>query len=201
VEGYSVNGTALLGAVTIGTQHQVLEIDAGTANSSGVAMKAYDSNGSSIFTVDNGGNVSIPGLLYTKGFCSSGCSQTHRVTEYAPRESVPTVEDIGEGQLVAGKAFVPLDQAFANVIDQRMSYVVFVSPEGPNQGLYVTHKTARGFQVMENPGGHSTISFGYRIVAKPYGVTAARLPMSVESQMPARVRPPVVEAAMPRLGQ
>ena len=109
------------------------------------------------------------------------------------------MEDIGEGQLVAGKAFVSLDPGFANVIDQRSTYVVFVSPEGPNQGLYVSQKTARGFEVIENPGGRSTIPFGYRIVAKPYGVTAARLPMSVESQMPARVH--LHGATTPRLVQ
>lgn len=188
VEGYSANGPGLLGFVATGSPETVLELDAGTADSGGNAMEAYDSNGSLTFTLDNAGNVTIPGLIFTKGFCKTGCSPTHRITEYSPRESVPTMEDIGEGQLVGGKAYVPLDPVYANVINSGASYVVFVSPEGPNQGLYVTQKTARGFEVLENPGGHSTIPFGYRIVAKPYGVTAARLPMSVQTDQPMRLR-------------
>jgi len=48
-----------------------------------------------------------------------------------------------------------------------------------------------------NKDSNSKIPFGYRIVAKPYGVTAARLPMSAQSQMPARVKLHG-EAAMPR---
>lgn len=44
-------------------------------------------------------------------------------------------------------------------------------------GLYVTQKNLAGFTVVENAGGRSTIPFGYRIVARPYGVTGSRLPM------------------------
>jgi hypothetical protein len=37
---------------------------------------------------------------------------------------------------------------------------------------------------MEDAGGQSTIPFGYRIAAKPYGVNAARLPLVSAWQMP-----------------
>jgi hypothetical protein len=197
--GYSLAGTALLGVAASGNRTQALELHAGTADGSGAAIKTFDSNSVPIFVVDNLGNVGITGLLYTGGPCGSGCSKTRRVTEYAPRESMPTMEDVGEGQLVGGKAYVPLDPAFANVIDQRATYFVFVSPEGSSQGLYVTRKTALGFDVVENQGGHATIPFGYRIIAKPFGVTAARLPMLLQSQKPAPARPQAGVAAMARL--
>jgi hypothetical protein len=59
----------------------------------------------------------------------------------------------------------------------------------PSHGLYVTDKTAAGFRVAENDGGHASIAFGYRIVAKPYGVTASRLPVVTAAQVPHLVRP------------
>jgi hypothetical protein len=198
VAAFSAYGVPLVGQEAPGNPNAVLQLYGSTSDQSGVAMMAFDTSSTTTFTLDNAGNVFITGQFYSSGSCHQGCSRTRRVSEYAPRESVPTMEDVGEAQLVAGKAYVSLDAAFANVIDQRATYVVFVSPEGPNQGLYVTQKTVRGFEVMENPGGHSTIPFGYRIVAKPYGVTGARLPMRVQPPMPpSHLLPPAGAATMP----
>jgi hypothetical protein len=140
-------------------------------------IDGYDSGITRIFAVDDSGNEHITGQLFTHGSCSIGCSKTRHVTSYTPRESAPSMEDVGEGQLTAGTARVLLDPAFANVIDKHANYDVFVSPEGPSRGVYVTQKSQTGFTVTENPDGQATIPFSYRIVAKPYGVTAARLPM------------------------
>jgi hypothetical protein len=72
---------------------------------------------------------------------------------------------------------VRLEASFANAIDGRHGFLVFLTPEGDNRGLYVTNRTASSFTVREAQGGRSTLGFMYRVVAKPYGVTAARLPM------------------------
>lgn len=130
-----------------------------------------------VFTADNAGNVTISGLIHTAGTCASGCRAGRAVIQYTPRVSVPTTEDVGEAQLVSGQAYVRLDPAFANVIDTTSSYLVFVTPEGDSNGMYVTGKTPAGFVVRENRGGRSTVAFEYRIVAKPLGVNAPRLPM------------------------
>lgn len=130
-----------------------------------------------VFTADNAGNVNISGVLHTAGSCSVGCRAGRAVIQYAPRESVPTTEDVGEAQLVSGQAYVRLDPAFANVIDASSNYLVFVTPEGDSNGMYVTGKTPGGFMVRENRGGRSTVAFEYRIVAKPLGVNEPRLPM------------------------
>lgn len=161
-----------------------LAVAGGTADQSGKLIAGTDRNGTPIFTVDNAGNEHIAGQLFTQGSCSLGCSRTRRVTSYAARESMPSMEDVGEGQLAAGKARISLDPAFANVIDKDAPYAVFVSPEGSSHGLYVTQKSATGFTVVENFGGHATIPFSYRIVAKPYGVTLTRLPMTDSPQSP-----------------
>jgi len=52
---------------------------------------------------------------------------------------------------------------------------VFVTPEGDSRGLY-TQQTSDGFQVRENGGGRSSLTFDYRIIAKPLDMKATRLP-------------------------
>jgi hypothetical protein len=138
------------------------------------------SGGSYFFDIN--GNETISGTLFTAGFCNPGCSKPHspggrRVVTYAAQSSEPTVEDFGEGRIVGGVGQVMLDPAFARTIDASRSYLVFLTPEGDNRGLYVSQRTAYGFTVREAQGGSSTLGFMYRIVAKPYGVVAARLPM------------------------
>lgn len=180
----SVGSVALSASVDPGNGNNALQLVGGTDDQSGNAMQVYSKSSFLIYQLDNGGSLFIQGLLYSGGSCQNGCSRTRRVKSYTARESMPSMEDVGEGQLVDGNARVSLDPAYANVIDRNARYVVFITPEGPNRGLYVTHKDPSGFTVMENPGGRSTISFAYRIVAKPYGVTEPRLPMMNLTQKP-----------------
>jgi hypothetical protein len=145
-----------------------------------------------IFTkasINADGNVDILGQYQVNGSCVAGCAAAsanipgRAVTSYSAQQVSPTIEDFGESELVSGQAYVRLNADFANVIDQQKSYLVFITPEGPNHGLYVTQKSVRGFAVRENPGGQSTLAFSYRIVAKPYGNNRPRLPVTV---LPAR---------------
>jgi hypothetical protein len=133
----------------------------------------------SVFSVWSNGIVTISGEIFTAGSCITGCVVHNSVKQgvrfYTPRESLPTVEDFGEAQLTAGHAYVRIDPAFADTIDQYASYMVFITPEGDSNGVYVMDKTPIGFEVRENRGGHSTLAFSYRIVAKPYGENAPRL--------------------------
>ena len=135
--------------------------------------------------------------IFTAGSCSNGCAQAgpnaRRVVSYAPSESQPSMEDFGQAQLVGGRAFVRIDTAFANVIDKNTDYLVFITPEGDSRGLYVTQKSAAGFEVRENGGGRSNLSFDYRIVAKPFGDDSRRLPTVEMSDRPAAApKPPRV---------
>lgn len=163
----------------------------GCASSAGVnpcdsfdASFVVDGQGGIFTTAGIGadGNVDILGQYQVNGNCVAGCSAPRNapgkaVTRYVPTASVPTVEDFGEAQLVDGQAHVRLSADFANVVDQHAGYLVFVTPEGDTDGVYVTQKTSSGFVVRENHGGRSTVALQYRIVAKPYGVNAPRLPM------------------------
>ena len=148
--------------------------------SGGPLFQGLNSSQLDVFDVDDSGNLTISGVIKTSGSCSSGCIRTGpsqtRVVSYAPRESQPTMEDVGEAQLVGGEARVALDPAFANVIDAGTSYLVFVTPLGDCKGLFVSSRSHAGFVVRELEGGRSAVPFEYRIVARPLGDRSARLP-------------------------
>lgn len=133
--------------------------------------------------VDVAGNVDYSGQVQHDGNCVLSCVAAtatkpgRAVVSYSAQGTAPTIEDLGEAQLVNGQAYVPLARDFANVIDSRSNYLVFITPEGDNRGLFVTSKTRSGFNVRESQGGRSTIPFSYRIVANQYGVNRPRLPM------------------------
>ena len=135
------------------------------------------------------GYVNITGQYQVSGACAAGCAvatATHpgrAVVSYVATQSLPSIDDFGEAILKDGYAYVRIDVAFANVIDRTADYLVFITPEGDSRGLYVTRKTAEGFVVRENMGGHSSLAFSYRILAKPLGTQEQRLPMVALPQL------------------
>jgi len=145
-------------------------------------------------SIDADGNVDILGQYQVNGNCVAGCMRPHggspgrAVKRYVATSTVPSAEDYGEAQLVDGQAHVSLSPDFANVIDKHAGYLVFITPEGDTNGVYVTQKTANGFVVRENHNGHSDVAFEYRIVAKPYGEVDSRLPSVQTGLVPARAR-------------
>jgi hypothetical protein len=128
---------------------------------------------SSVFRVDGVGNVTAKSF----GPLAASATSARQFLTYAAQSSQPTIEDYGEAQLVGGQAYVHLDPAFANVINQHARYLVVVTPEGDSNGLYVTQKTLSGFVVRENRGGKSSLAFTYRVETRPFGATEARLPL------------------------
>jgi hypothetical protein len=84
-------------------------------------------------------------------------------------------EDFGAGQLADGAATVSLDPTFAETVNGAVDYHVFLTPEGDCRGLYISSKTASGFEVRELGGGRSTVAFDYRIVALRRGFESVRL--------------------------
>jgi hypothetical protein len=139
--------------------------------SGGYPLLLTDQNGQDLFFVDGAGNVFYSGSLNTFARTSGGGT----VNSYAPQTAVPTVEDYGTAQLVAGAAAVRLDPTFASSIDPNAGYRVFITPSGDTRGLFVPTKTAAGFIVRETQGGHSTLSFDYRVVATPLGAAGKRM--------------------------
>jgi len=159
---YQNNGTALSGAVHAG----------------GAILKG--SNGSNdVVSIDSVGNMILAGTLSTHGtpLIATMSSNGTAVAAFGPRTASPTVEDTGEAQLVNGRAYIPLDAAFAGTINRQANYLVFLTPRGDTRGLYATQVTSSGFAVRESGSGRSSVAFDYRIVARPYDTNAMRLPL------------------------
>ncbi|HLH21988.1 MAG TPA: hypothetical protein VK066_05670 [Chloroflexota bacterium] len=98
-------------------------------------------------------------------------------------------EDFGRAQLVNGQARVPLDADFAALVHAD-SYQVFAFPEGDCNGLYVSGRTAAGFEVRELKGGTSTLPFSYRLVAKRKDLAGPRLEKVEVAAVPPRPAAP-----------
>lgn len=184
--------------VAMDNSNQLYGVEANATNSFGILfggtgiggdfLNFVNSKGVGALAAEDNGDLRLAGQIFTHGSCDLGCAPANgpgkHVVSYMPRESQPSMEDFGEGQLVDGRAYVALDPTFASVIASGVSYLVFLTPEGDSRGLYVTQKSATGFGVRENEGGRSTLTFDWRIVAKPYGDVSPRLPVVVDAYHP-----------------
>lgn len=103
-------------------------------------------------------------------------------------------EDFGSGQMTSGKAEIAVAKDFAAAVDLG-EYHVFVTPHDPTtKGLAVTARQADKFVVQEIAGGVGTLTFSWRMVARPKGQKAARMPdyqvPSINVPDPASLPPP-----------
>ena len=94
---------------------------------------------------------------------------------YAVEAPQSWFEDVGRARLRQGVAAVELEPDFAAVTGVGDDYHVFLTPEGESAGLYVANRTTTGFEVREQGGGTSDISFSYRIMTPRRDVPGGRL--------------------------
>jgi len=148
--------------------------------------------------VDGAGNLGCTGSKSAIVPVDGGSRQ---VALYAVEAPENWFEDFGSGHLSNGQAVIDLDPIFAQTVNTDLDYHVFLTPNGDSRGLYVSAKTGASFEVHEQGGGISNISFDYRIVARRKGYENIRLAdmteadsqkhAPLESPAPAK-RPPVV---------
>lgn len=131
-----------------------------------------------VASLDSRGNLILAGNLTTGGTPQAMARTVsgRSVVAYLPRQAAPTIEDVGESQLRFGFARVRIDPAFAQAMDTSRRYMVFITPNGDSNSLYVTLRAPSSFDVRESKSGQSNTPFSYRIVATPFGSTASRLP-------------------------
>ena len=128
-------------------------------------------------TIDSNGHLNCPSVNTTAAV-SGGQRQ---VSLYAMQSPQHWFEDFGGGRLTDGAATIPLDPTFSETVNGALDYHVFLTPEGDCRGLYVSRKTASGFEVRELGGGQSSVAFDYRIVALRRGFENVRLEDVTES--------------------
>jgi len=89
------------------------------------------------------------------------------ITMTCPEAPEVLFQDFGIGTLSNGKAHITIDPNFSKNINVSESHPlkVFITLEGDCKGVYVTNKSAQGFDVIELNGGTSNVSFSWQIVA------------------------------------
>jgi hypothetical protein len=137
----------------------------------GDIVRAEGAGGSCALT--GGGDAACTGVL--KSVVATTGSVAARVETYSVQSAENWFEDAGTAQLVNGAASVNLESVFGQTVNTGVEYHVFLTPDGDCKGLYVSAKTASGFEVRELGGGASSIAFEYRIMAKRVGYENVRL--------------------------
>jgi hypothetical protein len=89
------------------------------------------------------------------------------ITLTCPEAPEIVFQDFGIGQLQNGKAHITIDPDLAiNItVSEQHPLKVYITPEGDCKGVYVTNKSASGFDVVELQGGTSDVHFSWQIVA------------------------------------
>lgn len=86
----------------------------------------------------------------------------------APEAPENLFMDFGIGKLQNGKTYIEIDPNFTKniIVNDKYPLKVYIQVEGQCNGVYVSNKSANGFDVIELNNGTSNISFSYSIVAQ-----------------------------------
>jgi hypothetical protein len=143
----------------------VVGIGSGTSSSTvgGLFLGGLEVSGGTFLSGDVivGGDFLVTG---NKNVAVKHPDGSHRLF-YCVESPESWFEDFGRARLVRGKAEVKLERTFAGFV-RLDDYHVFLSPEGPSNGLYISRRTRKGFSVREHDGGKSATTFSYRLVAR-----------------------------------
>jgi hypothetical protein len=141
------------------------------ANSTDLVLVAAGDLWGGSCTIDVNGDLACSGSV-TAAVHASGSRRVALNTISSPEH---WFEDAGSGQLSNGEAVVNIETVFGETVNTGVEYHVFLTPNGDCKGLYVSQKSPTSFVVRELGGGHSSIAFDYRIMAKRAGYEKVRL--------------------------
>jgi hypothetical protein len=163
--------------------YEALEAKADSSNT--YIFEGFNSSTNGLCTIDYNAALACTGGAIVKSVQTRHMTATgQRVLAYASESTSATLEDFGTGRMTGGVANVAIEPAFAATINRNLPYYVFLTPLGDTRGLFVSLKTPNGFQVRETQGGRSTLSFDYRIVARPLDARNDRLPIAPAMRKP-----------------
>jgi hypothetical protein len=94
-------------------------------------------------------------------------TEGERIALTCPEAPEAVFQDFGIGQLIDGQAHITLDPDLTiNItVNEDHPLKVYITLEGDCKGVYVTNKSAEGFDVIELQGGKSNVPFSWQIVA------------------------------------
>jgi hypothetical protein len=176
IEGISVNSlgvrgtsTNFVGVVGISTNNHGLYGSSGHANAVGLVGENTGGGLAGYFY----GGVLVSGnfgVFGAKNAIIKMADGSH-ASVYCQESPEPYFEDFGRAQLVGGVANVPLERDFATLATGA-DYMVFLTPEGPSGGLYVSRRGPQGFEVKDP--GNGNVSFTYRVVTRRRDIEGKR---------------------------
>jgi hypothetical protein len=180
VVGTADNGNALWGKNNT-ANHEALYVENDASYSSGSPVPAaarFAGPGAGTYcTIQRNTSNNGTGDLICTGTKSAAVpiSGQRMVRMYAVEAADNWFEDAGSGQLSSGSTHVSLESTFGETVNAGLEYHVFLTPKGDCEGLYVSNETNEGFDVHELRGGHSSIAFDYRIMARRRGFENVRM--------------------------
>lgn len=163
----------------------------GVLNFNGGQLLAVGSmtSASGTWRLDSGGDIVTSGRLIELVESSTG----EKVETYAATSREMTVQLSGTIELNHGRAtvrFGDIDPAFTSIVDENPSYRALVTPYGATGSLYVTNRTADGFDIVESGDATSGVDVDWIVVA--YRRDYAPM-VHHESSTPSSVSQPLVQ--------
>lgn len=150
-------------------------------NDENAEFRVLNGTSAAVFTVDENGNTSATGTK--SAVVETAPEAYHRL--YAMESTEVVFEDFGSGQVVDGMATVEIDPLFAQTVNLKMDYQVFLTAVDGWAPLYVANKTPTSFEVRDAEGA-ANVAFDYRIVAHRAGYGDVRLePVAVPETLSA----------------
>ncbi|NVO21243.1 MAG: hypothetical protein HXX13_16190 [Bacteroidetes bacterium] len=90
-----------------------------------------------------------------------------------------TVQTSGYATLTDGKSSIDFDPAFTSAVSSESPVVVTVTPTGNSNGVYLAEVSKKGFRVVENNEGKSSVTVSYIAIGKRAGYEHPVLPKEV----------------------
>jgi hypothetical protein len=162
---------AMLSAWSAGVIHRAVSVSAAAAHKA-MGLNLTKGGLAGFFQ----GRVTVVGAFAVFGAKSAAVPHpdgSHRLL-YSMESPESWFEDFGYGQLIAGEAKVPIDPEFVSLVETN-SYHVFLTPHDDSNGLYVSRRGEKDFDVREQKGGKSNLSFSFRVIAKRKDIDGERL--------------------------
>lgn len=202
--GVNAAGTypSLAGGVGAIFNHPNAGVFASTANGGNGTYGGYFANSVTFAYVGyrtGGTNYKIngPGTVATMVDDMNG----KKVNMFCPEAPEVLFQDYGTGVLNGGSVHITIDPILAKniFVDDTHPLKVFIQLEGECKGVYVTNKSANGFDVVELQGGTSNTPFSWTIVANridtknPDGTIDSRFQDVRFPDSPPRLEPVMIE--------
>ncbi len=165
--GYFIGRNGVVGITKTNAGYGVFGWD--KSESSGWAGYFFSANGNGVY-------VSAPNVgLNVAGGTKNAVVRTESGSRlmYSEESTEVWFSDYGFGQLESGSADIAIDPIFAQTVNLKEPYHVFVQAYADAE-LYVSNRSATGFEVHLRDG-EANAEFSYRIVAQRLGYEETRL--------------------------